>query len=149
MNFHFHQPILNHTSFLKTNTNDSFYNFSTGPHNGLFLNNDMSTANTLDSTYNIFINSTLYETYSSYLSTTVLPLLGFLSLPFAPLSDTSILEPLTAGTTTFSHSYTYPLNTYGSSNSPQGYDHPLLISHHRGVLSSPTISFITNCPMNS
>lgn len=74
--------------------------------NGLLLNNDMSTAHALDSTYNIFINSTLYGIYSSYLSTTVLPLLGFPSLSFARLSDTNTLEPLMPRPTTFLRSYT-------------------------------------------
>ena len=42
-----------------------------------------------DSTYNIFVNQTLFDSYYAYLLHTVLPLFGYTLPAFSPLNDTN------------------------------------------------------------
>ena len=63
---------------------------------------DFSKPTSYPLTNNIFINETLFEIYSSYLRTVILPFLNY-SLPeFYPLDDDNHLKPVD---TTFSRSY--------------------------------------------
>jgi hypothetical protein len=65
---------------------------------------DFSQPTAYPSTYNIFVNNTLFQIYSAYLRETIMPLLGFaLASPFQPLSETNHLNP---SMSTFLRSYT-------------------------------------------
>jgi hypothetical protein len=54
---------------------------------------DLVSAQSYDSSNNIFVNATLFDIYSAYLSDTILPLFGLPSLKFAPLTEESRMQP--------------------------------------------------------
>ena len=54
---------------------------------------DLSKVTTYDSRYNWFVNETLYQRYSNYLTNTLLPIMGYTSPGIAKLSDTNRLQP--------------------------------------------------------
>jgi hypothetical protein len=70
----------------------TLYPSSSVSHGSDLLNYEFSKAKSYDSNYNIFLNATLFEIYSSHLSNTVLPLLDLPSITFEPLSEQNRLE---------------------------------------------------------
>ena len=62
-------------------------------------------------TYNIFINTTLFDVYSTFLRETVLPLLNYSSPRFLPLNDTNRLQ---SSQTTFLKSYSCQIRRWKS-----------------------------------
>ena len=64
---------------------------------------DFSRAIFFEPTNNIFMNASLFDIYSTYLSNTILPLIGLPSVQFDPLTEENKLN---AAPTTIVHSYT-------------------------------------------
>jgi len=72
--------------------------------NPVFVRDNFTTALRHTAEYNIFVNSTLFELYTSYFMTQIMPPSGLRppSGAFAPLSDNNVLGPTP---TTFKRSY--------------------------------------------